>query len=102
MARQQVIALARVKVKPGKGNEFVAGMREAVKVLREDTECHGVTVYRGVESPDQFVVSIAWTSIEAHKAFVAGPRLERYRAPTLEIRDGPPESAHYEVVIEDS
>lgn len=100
-SEEGAIALARVRAKPGTGDRFVEGSREAVKALRKDGNVGKFIVFRGVEDPDQFVVFMEWASLDAHHAFVESPLLQEYRGPTVNFRDGDPDSSHYRIAFED-
>jgi quinol monooxygenase YgiN len=68
-----VIEIAHLGPKPGDGDRFESGIGEALAILVRDPECLEIRAFRGIESPESFVLVITWTSIEAHEAFASSP-----------------------------
>jgi quinol monooxygenase YgiN len=80
------------------GDAMLAALPQALAVLRGASGCRGVSVRRGIEEPDRFVVTVAWDSVEAHLGFRDGEDFAGYREPIGPLFAEPPTFAHYEDV----
>jgi heme-degrading monooxygenase HmoA len=64
--------LVRVRVKPGFGGEFEAGVAKAEPLFRKAKGCHGVSVKRSIDHPEQYWLTIWWETKENHIVDFAG------------------------------
>lgn len=74
-----VTELADFSIDPRHPEDFLAAYRGARHLL-VDAGASDVSMSRGVESPDRFVMLVAWDSLEQHQAFRAGPTFADWRS----------------------
>lgn len=76
-----VIEYIRYQVSSGQHESFLAAYRSAADELRASEYCIGYEISQGVEEPDNFMVRIEWTSLEAHeKGFRSSPSFASFFA----------------------
>ena len=93
-----VLEIARIRSKPSRGDEFLGALQRGLAVQGADPECSAIHIQRGVEDPDDFLLNLVWTSIEAHNNWRAAHR-DEWRAHISELMDGTPQLlGHYRVV----
>jgi quinol monooxygenase YgiN len=91
----EVLEIATLACKPGKGDEFERALNAATAVIEENVNCLGAEGRRCVERPDEFVLLVRWTNVQAHIDFRAGPNFLRYRGHIVDFFANPPIFAHY-------
>lgn len=68
------IEYVRYQIPAAQHAAFLAAYRQAAQHLAASPECRRYEIAQGVEEPDNFVVRIEWTSVEAHEGgFRKGP-----------------------------
>lgn len=75
-----VIELATVKAIAGGGEKMEAELSAGLDIIAAAEGCMDVGALRCIERPDEFVLRIGWTSIEAHNRFRETSDFQRYRA----------------------
>lgn len=90
-----VVELATMRARPGRSDEMAEALPAALTVVAEADGCLDTAVLRCVERPDEFVLRIRWTSVEAHHAFRDAPDFPHYRAHFAEHLDEVLGFAHY-------
>ncbi len=63
------IEVVRIASKPGKGDEFAECLKRGLSVQGKDPNCLQIWFERCIEKPDEFLLHLVWTSIEAHNAW---------------------------------
>jgi quinol monooxygenase YgiN len=91
-----ITEIARLKAADGKADELEQALPRALAVIAEEETCHGTRAYRSIERPDEFVMNIVWTSVEAHMAFRKAESFGRYREQMGDTLGEVLEFAHYE------
>ena len=66
-----VTLLVRIEAEPGHGSA-IAEIVKPVPAENDIEGCLGMDVYAGTANPDQILILEHWTSIDAHKTFLAG------------------------------
>ena len=66
-----VTLLVRVRGKPGHG-DALAGLLRPVSADNDIAGCLGIEVFASTENPDELIILERWSSVEAHKTFLAG------------------------------
>lgn len=93
-----VLAVVKLKCRPGAQAEFLRTMQRPLDLTRANPECSHVGLYRSEDVPDAFVLMEEWTSIEAHgrhfQALMAAGELTA----TQPTWDGMPASVHYQAI----
>ena len=98
-----VLEIADFAVLPGREDEFVAAVREALAYVTDTPGCRTARVIRGIESPSRFVLLIEWESLEAHTVeFRESDRFAKWRALVGPYFDGDPHVEHAADVLRSS
>jgi len=94
-----VLEIADFAVLPGREDEFVAAVREALAYVTDTPGCRTARVTRGIESPSRFVLLIEWDSLEAHTVgFREAENFARWRGVVGPFFDWPPRVEHFDDV----
>ena len=90
-----VLEIVRITCQEGRGDDFVEALKGGLTVQAADPECLSAEFLRGVERPDEFILQIGWTSVEAHDAWRTAHR-EEWRSHIWHLIEGTPQLlAHY-------
>lgn len=93
-----VMEVVRISCHKGMGDEFVERLKEGLKVQGEDPGSTEIYFQRKIEDPDEFLMHIGWTSVEAHETWRAAHR-DRWRAHISDLLEGQTQMiGHYEYV----
>jgi heme-degrading monooxygenase HmoA len=93
-----VMEIARIACQKGRGDDFAERLRRALQVQGADPECLEIYFQRKVEDPDEFLLHLVWTSIEAHDAWRTAHR-EEWRSHIMDMLEGLPQLlGHYQIV----
>lgn len=96
-----VTEIVRMYANEGQGDGLQSALEGAVHLLTEHPENLGVVVLRQIEDPDTFILNVRWTSVEAHKGWVASDARASWRETLAAHRaDRPADVAHYETFVE--
>jgi heme-degrading monooxygenase HmoA len=87
-----------MKVRPGRGDDFVEAWRRIAEEVRKDPANVRQTLARDPADPESFVVTSDWESREAFSAFEKSPEQEELTAPMRELREQGQMTVH-EVLI---
>lgn len=74
-----VLEVVRIASVPGRGDELGPRLAAGLTVQAEDPECLAVSLHRSIERPDEYLLELWWSSVEAHHAWQTEGR-ERWRA----------------------
>lgn len=74
-----ILEVVRITAQPGEGDEFQARLEAGLAVQAEDPECLAINLRRSIERPDEYLLELYWTSVEAHVAWQEHGR-ERWRS----------------------
>ena len=66
-----VTLLVRIEAKPGHGGDL-ADILKPIPADNDIDGCLGMDVFANTASPDEVLILEYWSSIEAHKTFLAG------------------------------
>lgn len=92
-----VTELATFTAVEGKADQLGAAILEGIKVIRQHPECLSARVERGIEHPDQYILVVSWTSVEAHlQDFRTGPLFPQWRGHIGGLYEGQPSVFHYQ------
>ena len=92
-----VIEFTRITAKEGRGDEFGDRLARGLTSQAEHSGCLGVELHRSIERPDEYLLEIAWESIDAHFAWRDSGGKEEWRERVgWEIVEGGPDGLkHY-------
>ena len=83
----------------GKEDELGQAILRGIEVLRQHPECKSIRVSRCIENTGQYMLAVAWTSLEAHTVdFRGGPLFPQWRSHINGLFEGTPIVYHYQVI----
>ncbi len=86
---------AIVHVDPDRAEAFEAAMRQAFSIIESAPDCHGAELRRQHEDPSTYLLTVRWTSVDAHLRFRASSAFEQWRAATHPFYVVAPEVTHF-------
>ena len=86
---------AIVHINLDQAEAFEAAMRQAFTIIESAPGCHGAELRRQHEDPSIYLLTVGWTSVEAHMDFRASSAFEQWRAATHPFYVVPPEVTHF-------
>jgi heme-degrading monooxygenase HmoA len=90
---------AELPVIPGREAEFEAAFTQAKKLIAASPGFGGLTLARGVERPNVYLLLVEWESVDAHQVgFRGSPAYDEWRALLHAFYDPFPLVEHYELV----
>ena len=82
---------------PGKEDELGQGIVRGLDVIRQHPECISANVARCIEQPGRYMLSVVWSSLEAHTLdFRGGPLFPQWRSNINGLFAPTPEVFHYQ------
>ena len=96
-----ILELADIRIAPGKNAEFEAAIqRGAETVIAHAKGFRGYKVNRGVESPERYLLTIHWDTLENHTVdFRQSHAFAQWRAIVGPFFAAPPVVEHFELVV---
>ena len=86
-------------VRPGTGAAFEDAVRRGYPAVAGSPGFRSLTLHRGVENPDRYLLLIGWDRVEDHTVgFRGSDAFTRWRAEIGPFLDGDPEVDHYDPV----
>ncbi len=80
-----------------KENELGQGIIQGLEVTRQHPGCISAHATRCIERPGRYMVTIGWTSLEAHiNEFRNSPLFTQWRSHINGLFEGTPEVFHYQ------
>jgi quinol monooxygenase YgiN len=94
-----VTEIALFTAAPGKEEELGKAISNGLNIIRQHPECKAAKVERCIEQPDQYMLVVTWTSLEAHtEGFRGGPLFPQWRAQINGLFSGQPVVFHYQAL----
>jgi len=95
-----ILELADIRIASGKNAEFEAAIRRGAEtVIAKAKGFRGYRVNRGVESPERYLLTIYWDTLENHTVdFRQSPAFAQWRAIVGPFFAAPPVVEHFELV----
>jgi heme-degrading monooxygenase HmoA len=95
-----ILEVADIRIQPGRQAEFdEAIVRGASTVIATAEGFRGWRVVKGVESPDRYLLTIWWDTLEAHTVgFRGSPAFSTWRAIVAPFFAAPPQVEHFSLV----
>jgi quinol monooxygenase YgiN len=92
-----VTEIANFTALPGKEDELGQGIIHGLDAIREHPECISAHATRCIEQPARYMVTVVWTSLEAHTAdFRNGPLFIQWRSHINGLFEEPAQVFHYQ------
>jgi heme-degrading monooxygenase HmoA len=92
-----ILELADILIQPGKQAEFDAAVRRGVEqIISRAKGFHGYKINKGIESPERYVLTIFWETLENHMVdFRQSPAYQEWRAIVGPYFAAPPTVEHF-------
>lgn len=90
-----ITAQVRLTAKPGRREELLEIMVDAIAATRAQPLCSSVEVMKGIEGEDDILLIEQWPSVEDHQHFINGVIEAGGLAPILDILAKDIETLHY-------
>lgn len=92
-----VTEIAILTAIPGNEEALGQGIIQGLDFIRQHPQCISANATRCVERPGRYMLSVVWTSVEAHtNEFRNGPLFQKWRSYINNLFEGSPEVFHYE------
>jgi quinol monooxygenase YgiN len=92
-----VTEIAIFTAAPGKEEALGYGIIRGLEAIRHHPECISANATRCVERDGRYMLSVVWTSLEAHmKDFRSSPLYSQWRSHIEGLFEDPPEVYHYQ------
>jgi heme-degrading monooxygenase HmoA len=97
-----ILEIAEIQIRPGDNAAFEAAIQRGLdEVFSQVKGARGWKVNRGIESPERYVLSILWDTLEDHTVgFRQGPQFVAWRAIVGPFFAQPPRVEHFELVAQ--
>ncbi len=97
-----ILELADIRIQPGKQAEFDAAIQKGVQEIIPQAKGYvSHKVYHGIESPERYVLTIIWETLENHTVdFRESPAFQQWRGIVGPFFAGPPTVEHFNLVTE--
>lgn len=94
-----IVEIAEYNAQPDRADEFLAGLKRGMEIVRRAEGCRGVSVRRQIEDPNHFIAQIEWETLEHHtEKFRGSAPFQEYRAQIAGLYVDPIVARHYETV----
>lgn len=94
-----IVERALVAVRPGSGPAFEAAVARGAPHVAGSIGFRSLSLHRGIEQPDRYLLLIEWDSVEDHTVgFRGSEAFTRWRAEIGPYLDGDPDVEHYDPV----
>ena len=99
-----ILEHADIRIHPGQNAAFDEAIRRGVEtVIAQAWGFRGYKVNRGIESPERYILTIYWDTLEDHmKGFREGPLFPQWRAIVGPFFAAPPVVEHFDLVARSS
>ena len=95
-----ILELADIRIHPGRNDAFEAAIRRGVEtVIADAVGFRGYRVVKGVESPERYLLTIWWDTLDNHTVdFRGSAAFADWRAIVGPFFAAPPAVEHFELV----
>jgi quinol monooxygenase YgiN len=95
-----ILEHADFRIPPGKQNEFDEAIQRGIEtVVSKSKGFIGYQVHKGIESPERYLLTIRWETLENHTVdFRGGPLFPQWRAIVGPYFAAPPVVEHFTLV----
>ena len=92
-----ILELADIRIQPGKQQEFDAAIQHGIEqIISKAKGFRGYEVNKGIESPERYVLTIFWETLENHTVdFRQSPAFQEWRAIVGPFFAGAPAVEHF-------
>ena len=94
-----IVEIAEYNAQPDKVEEFLAGLKRGMDIVRKAEGCRAVYIRRQIEDRNHVIAHIEWDTLEHHTVMFRGsPQFQEYRAQIAGLFVDPIVARHYETV----
>lgn len=94
-----ILELADIRIHPGKQAEFDLAIERGLKIIATATGFRGYKVNKGIESPERYILTIYWETLENHTVdFRESPAFQEWRSIVGPYFAGPPTVEHFSLL----
>lgn len=94
-----IVEIAEYNAQPGKAEEFLAGLKRGMEIVRKAEGCRAICIRRQIEDRNHFTAQLEWETLEHHTVMFRGsPQFQEYRAQIAGLFVDPIVARHYETV----
>jgi heme-degrading monooxygenase HmoA len=95
-----IVELADIHIHPGQDADFVQAVQRQIVILTEHVQGFlGCQIYRGIESPDRYILHGLWNTLEDHTVgFRQSPLYAEWLAVVRPFAAAPAVVEHFEPV----
>lgn len=98
-AKQMILEVAILNIKPGQSAEFEAAFRQASPIIQSIDGYISHELQRCIETPDRYILLARWQTLEAHTVnFRESPQYQEWKRLLHHFYDPFPVVEHYEVI----
>ena len=92
-----ILEVADIRIQPGRQAEFDAAIADGVhRVIAQAPGYLGHQVHRGIETPERYLLTIRWNTLEDHTVgFRGSPAFAQWRAIVGPFFAQPPQVEHF-------
>lgn len=97
-----ILELADIRIQPGTQEQFDAVIEGAIaKTIAKATGYLGHQVHKGIESPERYVLTVRWNTLENHITdFRGSPAFTEWRGIVGPFFAAPPTVEHFSLLTE--
>ncbi|MEO7031787.1 MAG: antibiotic biosynthesis monooxygenase family protein [Herbaspirillum sp.] len=97
-----ILELADIRIHPGKQQEFDAAIERGLQqVIGGAKGFCGYRIQRGIETPERYVLSIYWNTLENHTVdFRQSPAFQEWRAIVGPFFATAPTVEHFDILVD--
>jgi len=99
-----ILEVADIRITSGRQAEFDEAIQRGLEtVIRQAKGFRGWKVVRGIETPERYLLTIFWDTVEDHTVgFRGGPLFAQWRAIVGPFFAQPPHVEHFDLVAKSS
>ena len=92
-----ILEVADIRIQPGRQAEFDAAIADGVRrIIAQAPGYLGHQVHKGLESPERYLLTIRWNTLEDHTVgFRGSPAFAQWRAVVGPFFAAPPQVEHF-------
>ena len=90
-----VIERVELAIVAGRETEFEAAMVRGQALLAGAAGCHSVSLARGIERPDHYLLMLQWDAVASHVAFTQTPAFAEFGQLVGPFFAGKPAMEHF-------
>ena len=95
-----ILELADIRIQPGQQAEFDLAIERGLNIIGKAAGFAGAQVHKGIESPERYVLTIMWQTLENHTVdFRESAAFQEWRAIVGPFFASPPVVEHFNPLV---